>query len=111
MQLHAVVSQLLFLQQAEAGAPARCPASAAIRSIESAHNFALVFFLKVGLLFCKASCFSVAVLANTESPCGSDALNWPLNGCSERVGALHLALSESTLSFLQLLLLLKDEIA
>ena len=62
------------------------------------------------LFFCKASCFSAAA-ANTESPCGSDALNWPLNGCSERVGALHLALSESTLSFLQLLLLLKDEIA
>ena len=74
------------------------------------HNFALVFFLKVGLLFCKASCFSV-VVANTESPCGRDALNWPLNGCSDRVGALHLALSESTLSFLQLLLLLEDEIA
>ena len=62
-------------------------------------------FLQGQLLFCGT------VLANTESPCGSDALNWPLNGCSKRVGALHLALSESTLSFLQLLLLLKDEIA
>ena len=46
---------------------------------------------KVGLFFART---------NTESPSRTDALNWPLNGCSKRVEALVLALSEWTPSFL-----------